>query len=151
MQPKPQQAGFTLIELMIVVAIIGILAAVGLPSYQDYISTAQLTEAAPIARPYKEMVQEFYAHRGYLPRDNAELGIPEPSSIRGSHVASVHVDSGTVSARFSAAVQETTGTNEVVWQPCLVPDSPASPLTWGCNAVEDTGPYQPFGEVPADD
>jgi len=72
---KKVQQGFTLIELMIVVAIIGILAAVAIPAYQDYTIRAKLTEAMSVASQAKTAVSEFYISQGSMPLDNAEAGL----------------------------------------------------------------------------
>jgi type IV pilus assembly protein PilA len=72
---KKVQQGFTLIELMIVVAIIGILAAVAIPAYQDYTIRAKLTEAMSIASQAKTAVSEFYISQGSMPADQAAAGL----------------------------------------------------------------------------
>ena len=68
---KKVQQGFTLIELMIVVAIIGILAAVAIPAYQDYTKRAHVTEGLSLASAAKTSVTEFYNSKGYLPANNS--------------------------------------------------------------------------------
>ena len=84
---KKMQQGFTLIELMIVVAIIGILAAVALPAYQDYTIRAQITEGPAMTGGLKSAIGDFYSAKGAWPTDNAEAicGVtPAPSTCTGS-------------------------------------------------------------------
>src|SRR5918994_3257890 len=91
---KTVQKGFTLIELMIVVAIIGILAAIAIPAYQDYTIRSQVTEGLNLAAPAKASVAEVYANRGDWPADNTEAGIGSSASIVGKYVTSVSIGSG---------------------------------------------------------
>ncbi|EMT3413281.1 pilin [Neisseria gonorrhoeae] len=72
------QKGFTLIELMIVIAIVGILAAVALPAYQDYTARAQVSEAILLAEGQKSAVTEYYLNHGTWPKDNASAGVASP-------------------------------------------------------------------------
>lgn len=74
---RPQQQGFTLIELMIVIAIVGILAAIALPAYQDYTIRARMAEPLAIAAEAKTTMSEFYASNGRLPTVQASLGLAE--------------------------------------------------------------------------
>ncbi|EMR8734991.1 pilin, partial [Neisseria gonorrhoeae] len=69
------QKGFTLIELMIVIAIVGILAAVALPAYQDYTARAQVSEAILLAEGQKSAVAGYYLNNGIWPKDNASAGV----------------------------------------------------------------------------
>jgi type IV pilus assembly protein PilA len=91
---KKMQQGFTLIELMIVVAIIGILAAIAIPAYQDYTIRAQVTEGLNLASAIKAAVAESYADRGTWPTDMTTLGITNPPF--GKYVSSVTVANGTI-------------------------------------------------------
>ena len=86
---KKVQQGFTLIELMIVVAIIGILAAVAIPAYQDYTIRAQVSEGLSLASGAKTAMAEYYNQRGTFPSANASLGLSTAADIDGSYVSAV--------------------------------------------------------------
>ncbi|HEZ2915171.1 TPA: pilin [Neisseria meningitidis] len=92
------QKGFTLIELMIVIAIVGILAAVALPAYQDYTARAQVSEAILLAEGQKSAVTEYYLNHGEWPGDNSSAGVATSSEIKGKYVKEVTVANGVVTA-----------------------------------------------------
>ncbi|MFG0093836.1 pilin, partial [Neisseria gonorrhoeae] len=94
------QKGFTLIELMIVIAIVGILAAVALPAYQDYTARAQVSEAILLAEGQKSAVTEYYLNNGEWPKDNTSAGVANPTEIKGKYVQSVTVANGVVTAQM---------------------------------------------------
>ncbi|MCF3082729.1 pilin [Neisseria gonorrhoeae] len=97
------QKGFTLIELMIVIAIVGILAAVALPAYQDYTARAQVSEAILLAEGQKSAVTEYYLNHGEWPKNNASAGVASPpSNIKGKYVESVTVENGVVTAKMKS-------------------------------------------------
>ncbi|EMU0677143.1 pilin, partial [Neisseria gonorrhoeae] len=93
------QKGFTLIELMIVIAIVGILAAVALPAYQDYTARAQVSEAILLAEGQKSAVTEYYLNNGEWPENNTSAGVANPTEIKGKYVQSVTVTNGVVTAQ----------------------------------------------------
>ncbi|HFC7437892.1 TPA: pilin [Neisseria meningitidis] len=103
------QKGFTLIELMIVIAIVGILAAVALPAYQDYTARAQVSEAILLAEGQKSAVTEYYLNHGEWPANNSSAGVASSSTIKGKYVQSVIVANGVVTAEMKS-----TGVNKEI-------------------------------------
>ena len=85
------QKGFTLIELMIVVAIIAILAAIAISQYQDYVIRSQVSEGSSLADGVKTALGEFVNNRGYFPPNNASAGLSTPVSIKGEYVGAVNI------------------------------------------------------------
>ncbi|EMS5946236.1 pilin [Neisseria gonorrhoeae] len=97
------QKGFTLIELMIVIAIVGILAAVALPAYQDYTARAQVSEAILLAEGQKSAVTEYYLNHGEWPANNTSAGVASASEIKGKYVKEVEVKNGVVTAQMASS------------------------------------------------
>ncbi|HEZ8076148.1 TPA: pilin, partial [Neisseria gonorrhoeae] len=97
------QKGFTLIELMIVIAIVGILAAVALPAYQDYTARAQVSEAILLAEGQKSAVTEYYLNHGIWPENNTSAGVANPTEIKGKYVKEVEVNNGVVTATMASS------------------------------------------------
>ena len=96
---KNVQKGFTLIELMIVVAIIGILAAIAIPAYQDYTIRSQVTEGLNLAGDLKAGVAEWYAQTGEWPADETNLGTASAYKT-GKYVTSVAIVDGTITVTY---------------------------------------------------
>ena len=101
---KKIQQGFTLIELMIVVAIIAILAAIALPAYQDYVARSQVSEAASLASGARTAVSEEFANKGeFTGINNTTAGLTKAGSITGQYVSGVQVTGGVVTATLKSA------------------------------------------------
>lgn len=120
------QKGFTLIELMIVVAIIGILAAVALPAYQDYTKRSHVSEGLSLASGAKTSVTEFYGSMGRFPDNNTSAGLATAASISGNAVTSVTVGTdGLITIEYNAKVEDTTTLE-------LSPVTVAGAVNWVC-------------------
>lgn len=102
-----KQQGFTLIELMIVVAIIGILAAIAIPAYQDYTIRAQVSEGLNLAGGAKAAVSEYTMDSGLFPSDNAEAGLSAAGSISGKYVLSVTNATGLLTVAYGNSAHTT--------------------------------------------
>jgi type IV pilus assembly protein PilA len=137
---RKHQKGFTLIELMIVVAIIGILAAIAIPAYQDYTIRAQVSEGMSLTSGVRTAVTEYLQTVGVWPTDNLEAGVTTAGSIKGNYVASVTVaPSGVITALFGS------GANPRIQGDTLVlngTDNDGS-VEWSCNTGTIETKYLP--------
>nr|WP_101131649.1 pilin [Neisseria meningitidis] len=136
------QKGFTLIELMIVIAIVGILAAVALPAYQDYTARAQVSEAILLAEGQKSAVTEYYLNHGKWPGNNSSAGVATSSKIKGKYVKEVEVKNGVVTATMlsTGVNNEIQGKKLSLWakrQASSVKWFCGQPVTRDANATDD--------------
>ena len=100
------QKGFTLIELMIVVAIIAILAAIAISQYQDYVIRSQVSEGSSLADGTKTAVAEFYNNTGRFPSTNQSAGLAANTEIQGNYVSQLDVSGGPILATFSSSAPQ---------------------------------------------
>jgi type IV pilus assembly protein PilA len=139
------QKGFTLIELMIVVAIIGILAAIAIPAYQDYTIRAQVSEGLNLAAAAKAAIAETYLNRGVAPATRTAAGMsPAATDTRGKYVTGVDVGTagaGIITVTYGAEANAAIGGQTLDIIPWLSKDNS---VAWQCG-----GAPQPQGTVAA--
>jgi type IV pilus assembly protein PilA len=145
---KAIQKGFTLIELMIVVAIIGILAAIAIPAYQDYTIRAQVTEGLNLMSDMKAGVAEWYAQEGSWPSSLVQLGISGGSASKsGKYVQSISLNTGTLIAKFGVQANNNINNKTLALQPKV---SDNGDVIWVCGTREaPSGAGDPSGATPS--
>lgn len=136
---KRNQQGFTLIELMIVVAIIAILAAIAIPLYLNYTAQAEGSEATTLMDGAKTAVVSYYNETGAFPGSNASAGLANAASINGKYVSNVNITNGVIVATFKNA----TGVAKPIQGQTMTlsPSAHGGSVAWTCK-VASTAMYK---------
>ena len=130
---KKVQQGFTLIELMIVVAIIGILAAIAIPAYQDYTIRAQVSEGLSLSGAAKAAVTEYYQDQGVYPTTNVLAGLEAAANISGKYVSQVGVGAnGVITVTYSNTAPRSANSNINGATLTLTPFDNGGSVSWTC-------------------
>lgn len=128
-------SGFTLIELMIVVAIIGILSTMAVPTFQDRVIRAQVTEGIQLAEFVRQSIQQYYAKNRRMPANNAQAGVPESAKIVGNYVTDVVVADGAIHITFGSRSNRNITGKKLTLRPAVVDGTPVVPIAWVCGTA----------------
>jgi type IV pilus assembly protein PilA len=137
--PSHKQEAFTLIEIMIVIAIIGILAMIAVPAYKDFAVRSKVSEALSLASGAKTSVMEYYQTQGNWPTSNTVAGLPTAEAIKGKFVQSVNIEGNKIIVTFGPAAGE--GLNARHLEMVAVDHSGS--ITWDCRADKIENKFLP--------
>jgi type IV pilus assembly protein PilA len=129
---RGKHSGFTLIELMIVIAVIGILTTLAMPSYQDRVIRAQVSEGMALAEFVKQSVAAHYSRNRVMPRDNGAVGLPDGKLIVGNYVSEVKVRDGAIDITFGNRTNKFLSGKMLTLRPAVAPGHPVVPIAWVC-------------------
>jgi type IV pilus assembly protein PilA len=131
-------AGFTIVEMMVVVGVVAVLALMMVPAYTDRTVREQVNEALPLADLAKKPVAAAWALAQVFPADNAAAGLPVKDKIVSNLVSGVAVEAGAIHLTFGNSVNSAIRGKILTLRPAVVEDAPVVPVTWICG----------FGAVP---
>ena len=144
---KGSDGGFTLIEAMVVVAIIAILALLAIPGYQNRIIREQILEAGPLSDIAKKQIAAAWTAAHVLPVDNAAAELPVPEKMVNNFVTSVAVQGGAIHITFGNRANKFLQGKILTIRPAIVEDAPIVPIAWVCGYAPVPGNMTAKGET----
>lgn len=140
------RSGFTLLELMIVIAIIAILAAVSAPSFLFKRHQTEVTNAYRVAVTIRDDITEYYLSTRQFPEDNEQAGQPKPDKLVGNKITRIEIEDGVIHITLGNKVADALQGKIISMRPAVVKDSPASPISWLCGHEQAVEGMQAVGE-----
>ncbi|MGA2655321.1 MAG: pilin [Gammaproteobacteria bacterium] len=134
-----RQKGFTLIELMIIVAIIAILAAIAIPAYNDFTTRSKVSEGMSLASTAQLAILEYYVMTGVWPENNTAAGLAEADEIAGEYVQSVTVNENKISVLFKPDAGKGLANHSIIFE---ATDAQGA-MTWNCSSEDIVGAFLP--------
>jgi type IV pilus assembly protein PilA len=140
------QHGFTMMEMAVVMAIIGILALLAIPSYQDRLVRDQIISAMPLADIAKTPIALSWATLQSFPADNASAGLPPAEKIVNNFISSVLVQTGAIHITFGNSANGIIKGKILTLRPAVVADAQVVPVAWVCGDAAGPGQMTVKGE-----
>lgn len=128
----PFQRGFTLIEMLVVIAIVALLATLAVPSYMSSVAREQVTESLRLVEQLKPAIERYHRETASLPPANQDAGIPAPDKLIGNYVSSIDLENGAFHIRFGNKAVTALDGKQLSVRAIIVEGSPDSPISWVC-------------------
>lgn len=142
--------GFTLMELMVVVAIIGILATITMPSFYKSRQRSEVVEAVRKTETIRDDVTAYYDHHLSFPSDNKQAGLPEPELLIGNRITRMQIEDGAIHVTLGNKISKALHGKTITLRPAIVTGSPTSPISWLCGMDEPVTGMEAVGEDKTD-
>lgn len=142
----PRRDGFTMMELMVVVAIVCILALIAAPSYLDQLIRKQIVDAVPLADIAKPRIAAAWTLTHSFPRDNASAGLPSADKIVNNFISALSVEDGAIQIVFGNGANSSLRGKILSLRPAVVLDAPVVPVAWVCGNAPGPGKMTIEGE-----
>lgn len=133
---KRRFAGFTLMEMLVALAIIGLLATFAVPQYGMYMARHRVADAASLADGIKEKIHGYYLTHGTFPADNHQADVPPPDKLLGNYVVGMRVEEGAIHIDLGNKAGRFLQNKTLSLRPITVDGSPESPMSWVCGNSE---------------
>lgn len=137
--PSHKQEAFTLVEIMIVIAIVGILSMIAIPAYKDFTIRSKVSEGLSLAAGAKNSVTEYYQTQGSWPMNNSSAGMPTPDSIKGKFVQSVNVQGNKIIVTFAQNAGEGLSGRDLI----MTAIDHSGSISWNCQAEQIENKFLP--------
>lgn len=137
--------GFTLIELIIVVAILGVMATMSMPTFLDRVARAQVSEGMALSEFARQSVQEAWRRNGRMPQNNAAAGLPPAEMIVGNYVSRVEVEGGAITITYGQRANRFLLGKRLTLRPAVVEAHPSVPVAWVCGLASTPQRMQAHG------
>lgn len=127
--------GFSLIELMVVISIIGMLTSMALPTMHDRVIRAQITEAMGIAAVAKAGIEDYYQQYGRMPKNNQQAGLPSAEKFIGNYLTRLSTAQGVITLTLGNRINKFANGKTLTLRPAIVAGEKKIPITWVCGAA----------------
>lgn len=136
-RPLDPRRGYTLVELLLVLLIIGVVSSFSIPAYQDYTVRAKLSEVFSLVTNPQQATSRYFAYRGEFPIDNKSAGLAPPEQLGGRYVTRIEIQNGVIHAKLAAIGTYVTAGQVVSFRPATtLVDAPTHSVTWLCGHAE---------------